>query len=79
MAKLTHLPAHFLSATSLKRAFIALSIVVLAGCTDDDRHDYQYTANVTRTEYGIPHISADNWVVSASVTVMPTPRTTSVW
>ena len=61
MAKLSSLPAHFLSAASLKRVFIALPIVVLAGCTDDDRHDYQYTANVTRTEYGIPHISADNW------------------
>jgi acyl-homoserine-lactone acylase len=61
MANLTYFPANFLSAASFKRAFIALPIVVLAGCIDDDLHDYQYTANVTRTEYGIPHISADNW------------------
>ena len=44
---------------SFKRLPLLLSLLVLAACSDDDRHDYQYTANVTRTEYGIPHISAD--------------------
>lgn len=44
-----------------KRVLILLLSIALAACTDEDRHEYQYSAYVARTEYGIPHIQADNW------------------
>jgi acyl-homoserine-lactone acylase len=44
-----------------KRALVLALPLVLSACIDEDRHEYEYTANVTRTEYGIPHISAENW------------------
>ncbi|MCB1731109.1 MAG: penicillin acylase family protein, partial [Halieaceae bacterium] len=50
--------------------FAALGLAVLAGCSDNSSNakavvppisDNTYQADVVWTEYGIPHVTADDW------------------
>lgn len=38
-----------------------MALLFVIGCSDNDSDSIKYDASITRTEYGIPHIQADNW------------------
>lgn len=50
------------SAKRLMATFLASGMMVSLGCSQSETdRPYRYEASVVKTEYGIPHITADSW------------------
>ena len=50
------------SAKRLMATFLASGMMVTLGCSQSETdRPYRYEATVVKTEYGIPHITADSW------------------
>ena len=52
-----------LHATRVVSIFTALCVLTIAACdqSESDLTTPKYSATVTKTEFGIPHVTADSW------------------